>query len=144
MPSFKVNANDWTNFDLEFKVRRLKENKKDQHFGVVFDTAKGKNQLYCRGGGLILWIPPQKIHEQFGIPFEKPLVSGKDVPWTVFNISVKDNVMTVKVDGKQIGTSDKFLEGVKNIQFYAYGNQIEIDDLRIVAYAADAKKKVTP
>ena len=143
MPSFGVSAKDWSSFDLEFKIRRLQLLEKDQHFGVIFKTDKEDIQLYCRGKNLILKVPSLKFHAQFGTVFEKELAAGADAPWATFSISLKDQLLTVKMDGKQIASMDKFPGPVKSLSLYAYRNQIELDDLRIVVYDSDVKKKVT-
>ena len=143
MSSFEIGSPDWADYEVDFKLRCLAVNPKEQHFGI--SMRKGVT-IYTRGKNWIINIPEKKIHTGFGKPFKSPLPVGSDAPWTDFNLSVKGTSLTVKVNGETVAERNDLPEGTGLFSFYTYRDYLELKDLSVRVYRSGSgeTEKISP
>lgn len=142
MVSFKFGKSDWSDYEIEFKLKRLQViPKTDQHFGIMVRISDKKSiRLYSRGKS-ILYIADSR-HAKLGI-LPKPLPVGPKSPWTSFKIAIAGTSSKVFVDGALIGTIDKLIPASGKIMFYAYNLNIAIKDLKVIVTRVGGKNIIS-
>lgn len=125
MSGFSIERENPGDYELQFRLRKLAQHPKDQHFG--FSPRKGVT-IYCRGNILVLRIPERKVHTGFGKKFKTALPVGKDAQWSDFLISVKGDSLSVRLNNETIAEVDDLPRESGKFTFYTYGCQLELAD----------------
>jgi len=138
---FNFGADDWNDYEIDFKLRCLKVYPKDQHFGILLrNSEQGSVMLYCRGDSIA--YKADSRHDILG-KLAKPLPSGPDAPWTAFRITVNGPQIKAFVGNALVGTIDKVSVSAGKISFYAYGVDVAIKDLKAVVNRTGEKNTVS-
>lgn len=139
--SFRFGNSNWCDYELEFRVKRLKINPKDQHFGVIVrssGTRKARTLselcIYCRGSSIFFReIKDNKETRHYILGnLPKAMGVGVDATWTSFRIIVKAASVGVYADGRLIGTVSNVLPKNGGISFYAYNLNLFLDNLKVL------------
>jgi len=128
---FEIGDADWQDYEVEFRIKRLKLNPKDQHFGLTvrYDETSSL-MLYCRGKSVTyLELAGKKAvrHTLLGnLPEE--METGENAKWYNFRVLVKGSEAKLYVDNVLIGTITSVVPRKGKISFYAYNLDILLDD----------------
>jgi len=141
MITFSFGEDDWQDYEVEFRIKRIKLNPKDQHFGLFVrcngeDLSKTTSslRLYSEGSRIALQEKvdnKQTRHCSLG-PLPKPMGVGKSSPWVSFRIALNDRQAKVYMDNTLVGTVDDVLPTNGKIIFYAYNLDLWIDNLKVM------------
>jgi len=134
---FTIGADDWSDYDISFRIRKLTANKKDQHFG--FRLRNGICQLYLRENGFYIMIPTLKMHQRIGKNFASPMEVGKNAKWVDMSISLKGADLKIWVDGNLTVNCNKIPIGNGKFTFYSYQNQVELTRISANVLKTDVK-----
>jgi hypothetical protein len=144
---FNVGESSWQDYEVEFKVKRIKTNLGDQHFGIFLrhDPANAL-RFYSRGSEVILLEAMQGRETRHGKLGElpKPLEAGDAAPWTVFRFVLKDRQAKVYADNALIGVVDDILPACGDIMFYAYKLDLCLDDFKVLVMRVSGKAPTMP
>ncbi|MCX6984168.1 MAG: hypothetical protein NT118_05355, partial [Lentisphaerae bacterium] len=128
--SFEFGSQDWSDYEIDFKLKRTQVSPEDQHFGIFLRTSpQGAVQLYCRGDSIIYMADSR--HEVLGI-LPQPLTAGPNAALTAFHIVVKGSQVKVYVDNTLTGTIDNVSVASGKIKIYAYNVEIALKDLKVL------------
>lgn len=139
---------NWKDYEVEFKVKRLIINPKDQHFSIFVrnNNVLGKEtsglRLYCRGSAVVFLENVDKKatrHDLLG-NLSKPMEVGEKSPWTTFKVAVKDSTATVYVDGTLIGKVKNVVPSSGMLAIFAYNVKIDVSDLKVTVFSTADKK----
>ena len=145
---FSFGDANWKDYDVEFKVKRLEINPKDQHFSIFVHNNNVLGQeisglrFYCRGNSVTLLENVDKKttrHEGLG-NLPKPMEVGEKSPWSMFKVVVKDSTATVYVDGALIGKVDNVAPSTGMLAFYAYNVKVDLSDIKVTVFSTSDKK----
>jgi hypothetical protein len=146
---FSVGDANWKDYEVEFKIKRLEINPKDQHFSIfvrnngVLGKATSGLRLYCRGSAVVFLenVDKKTTRHDFLGNLPKPMEVGEKVPWSTFKISVKDSTAAVYKDGVLIGKVENVVPATGMVAFYAYRVKVDISDLKVTVYSTSDKKQ---
>jgi len=144
MITFNITEEDWRDYEIEFKIKRLELNPKDQHFGIFLrQTKKSSLRLYCRGSGInfLEVVNGKEIRHSLLGKFPKPMDVGEKAKWSTFRIVCKSNEVKIYVDGIYIGAVENVIPQKGKISFYAYNLDLALDDLKVIFLDSKAKLK---
>ncbi len=140
LSGFAIERNDLGDYEVQFRVRKLGQNPKDQHFG--FSPRNGVS-IYTRGKLLVQQIPERKIHTGFGKMFQREIGIGEDAEWTDFLITVKGPSLAIRINNELVAERKDLPEKTDKFTFYVYYSQLEIMDfsLKILESEKDPELK---
>ena len=142
---------NWKDYDVEFKIKRLEANSKDQHFSIYVRCDKDLSgtiqeannmssglRLYCRGDAVsyieIIGKKTARSAEAIGTLSKRMEVGGKS-PWSTFKVAVKGNTAAVYVDGSSICKIDNIVPSSGKLAFFVYNVKVAITDLKVTVYS---------
>lgn len=125
----------WLDYEVDFRIKRLKVNPKDQHFGV-FLRNRQRNHLrfLCRGDAvnLIETIDGKTTDSALVGRLPKAMSEGTDSPWVSFKVRLTGQTAKVTIDGVEIGSvSGLRLESGGCIKFYVYNVDLSIQSVSV-------------
>ena len=147
MLTFNVGESNWQDYELDFKVRRIKVNPRDQHFGVVVRSGPASSlRFYCRGDAVMFLEVAEGKDTRHGKLGElpRPLGVGEAAPWAAFRVVVKDRQSKVFVDNALVGVVDDVLPACGGIMFYAYQVDLCLDDFKVLVMKASGQAPSGP
>ncbi|MEI8079503.1 MAG: hypothetical protein WCH61_07750, partial [bacterium] len=135
----------WQDYELSFRIKRIKVGAGDQHFDIfVRQTPGNELRFYCRGDSLYyleLLDGKEQRHELIG-KLPAPMKIGQDAPWTSFRVAVTGNRAEVYVDNAKLGTLDSLVLKNGSASFLAYNLDVWLDGLKaIVTKVATGSEK---
>ncbi len=134
MATFEFGRDNWGDYQVEFRVKRLALNPADQHFGLILrQSAEGSLRFYCRGGSILVLEQAggrEIRHTEFA-KLPQPLGVGEAAAWTTFGVSCSGSEARVYENGTLLGTLTGILPRHGTGQFYAYQLELLLDDLKI-------------
>lgn len=125
----------WQDYEIEFRIKRLKLDPKDQHFSVcVRCDGESTLRFYCRGNAVMFLEAMAGVETRHGMLGElpKPLEVGETARWAAFRVVVKGRQARVYVDNALIGVVDDVLPARGKIAFYAYQVDLCLDDFKVL------------
>jgi malectin (di-glucose binding ER protein)/glycosyl hydrolase family 10 len=144
--TFKVsNLNTEGRTKIEFKVRRINAPSKGQLFALDLIGAENRSlKIYCRGKyfAYIYKLGKKTVaHKALSERFE--LVPGKDAKWSKIEIFLSDKDVEINLDGDCKGRFQCKITPIKELSFYSYNLDIELDDFRVEKLKEIKKNNVT-
>jgi len=126
---------EWQNYEVEFKARRRQIRVEDQHWGIILrDGGKAPVHLLFRGERAA-WISDSG-ETTFGIPLSRELDVGENARWTSFRVTLRGHDLALSIDNQEIGHIQVPKNGFGKCTIYAYGVDLEIDDLYVCVLPA--------
>jgi hypothetical protein len=126
---FEFGDTGWNDYEITFRLRRLKAYQQDQHFGVFVRTSPtGGVRLYSRGDSIIYMVDSR--HEVLG-NLTQPWPAEPNAPYRAFRIVVNGPQITVYADNALVGTIGKVALAAGKIGMYAMGVDIAMKDLKV-------------
>ncbi len=132
--SFELGKQDWRDYELFFKVKRLSA-LANSHFGIVIQPRPGtESRFYCRGKSVLyrnIVDKKELFHADIGM-LSKPMMLGESSAWTTFRIAVKNGSAIVTVDGVPVGTASGVAQGM--ISFSTAFVDVALDEIDISVF----------
>ncbi|MFA6566768.1 MAG: prolyl oligopeptidase family serine peptidase [Victivallales bacterium] len=138
--AFGMGEVGWQDYEVEFKVKRMELDPKDQHFGIFIrcsseDLPKSTAsfRLYCRGDSInyIECVGNRQTRAGLVGSLPKQMEVGESAPWITFRIAIKGNQARVYVDNMPIGDVNDIVPENGKIFFCAYNLNLWLDDLKV-------------
>jgi len=139
MASFEFGQDDWGEYQVELRVKRLALNPGDQHFGLILrQSPEGSLRFYCRGDSIIVLEQAggREIRHSAVAKLPQPLGVGEAAAWTTFGVSCSGSEARVYENGTLLCTLTAILPRHGTGQFYAYQLELLVDDLKITGAPA--------
>ena len=148
-----IGKNDWRNYEVEVKLRRVKIDPKGQHFGIVVrsdnvELSKSKSSLrfYSSGPGVSLLeeVDGRRVRHCGLGDFTAALPpAGEKAKWSTVRIEVKGNSAKFFLDNKLQATANDIVSTAGWIAFYVYHVDVEIDDFKVIVTGFSGEDEVT-
>ncbi|HBE01178.1 MAG TPA: hypothetical protein DC049_01700, partial [Spirochaetia bacterium] len=144
--SFTIGKTEWTNYAIIFKIKRLAENSKDQHFGIkiLSDDQGAMIKIYCNGDTVYYTYSESKqTRENMIFGNIKPgMAAGEKAEWASFGMMISNNMATISIDDATIGNPKKIHQIERGrILFYAYNVTVALDDFIVSVYKGETAKE---
>lgn len=153
MITFQVGEPNWQDYEVEFKVKRIKLNPKDQHFGLLvrcngedLSTTTNSLRFYSDGNGICFIEESGKKRIRHGIlgTFPKSLGIGEAADWTSFRFVLTGTQAKGYVNNVLIGTLDGVIPQDGKIVFYAYNLELWLDDVKVLVMKSTDRPQNMP
>ena len=134
MATFGFGHDDWGDYRIEFRVKRLALTADDQHFGLILrQSPQGSLRFYCRGDSIIVLeeASGREMRHDALARLSQPLGVGEAAAWTTFGIHCSGSEARVYENGTLLGTLSGIVPRHGTGQFYAYQVELLLDDLKI-------------
>jgi hypothetical protein len=148
--SLAIGDSNWRNYQVEFKVKRIKIQAGDQHFGIKgrYSYKNGQEnylQLYCRYSDLWgLEAGSNKSQGNLGF-LPKRMKIGPEAEWSCFKIVFDGDEVTASMDNIPFAGKITNIAALKGgAIFYAYNTNIWLDDIKVTSIKSNEKRNVIP
>ncbi len=153
MLQFSIGETNWLDFEVAFKVKRIRLNPKDQHFGLFMRSRDGGQsggggslRFYSEGSQMrfLETVGGREIrHDTLG-PLPEALAVGEASPWTAFRFTLRGGQARAYMDDRLIGTLERVVAQPGKIQFYAYNLDLHLDAFRVVVMKTSVPASARP
>lgn len=136
--TFEFGNSNWADYDVEMRIRLIKSNTDDFHFGMTARVDDNKGVRFYARDNQCMYIT-DKSHDLLG-NFDSKLQVGSSSPWLDVRFAVKGNQAKIYLNNKLIGTIEELNCNFGKILFTIHNLDVEINYLKVTVFAL---KKIT-
>lgn len=133
----KLGKGEWSDYTLDFKMRRYSAADGDQHWGIILPG--GKLALYTRGAGFAIRGPG--ISRSAGKPITPSIPYGPEAKFDSYTFTLKNGVAELTRNGEVVAQVSKLPYQTGKIEFYVYRNGVEFSELSLSGETAPPPDK---